>query len=131
MTLDPKPIQRVIFNASLKASQHEEFFKQITGIVTGEIICSKSAGIQRPKKDEPYEGELLIVKSSYKYTPGQLDLQVLDNNEPGNHRWYLVILPMRAEFRPTGRTSIAKYYLATSPSFDTLESAQEAYARSR
>jgi hypothetical protein len=119
MTFQPKPTFFLKIN--------EEFYKNIVGTTQCEVICSKSAGVVRPKGFDPFEAELLLVKSNYKYIPNQLDLTVLDQEEPGNHKWYLVMLPLQAELRRRGQTHIAKYHLAIAKSYDTYAEGLEAW----
>lgn len=112
--------------------------KEYVGIATGYILESRYLGIVRPEKQEPYEGEILLLACVQNeeqdlhalHTAGPLtSADDARRYEPGTLRYYLIILPAHGNntLRPRGRTPVGRYYLATSPSFDSLDQAITAY----
>lgn len=98
-------------------------------IVRVDILAGKTGRIVRPKGDEPWEAELLLVRSAYKVS-SKLDMTQQSTDEPGTVKYYLVELPLHGSPRPTrNNVPISTHYLEVARSFDLLQDAMEAYNR--
>src|ERR1041384_1985847 len=104
------------------------------------ILDTKYAGIIRPKNQEPYEGELILLASRYG-SQQNLDLRniasiqslsvpdLIRAAEPGEFKYYLVILPFRASLRPKGSVPISAYWLDTGTKFDLVQDAEQEFQK--
>jgi len=106
------------------------------GIANAWILESRNAGIIRPKNQEPYEGELILLASRWGLQDDLTPLKTIGFTElnsvaaartlePGSVRFFLVLLPKYP--RPVGPTPINGEHLNNSRSFDSLDDALGAF----
>ena len=113
--------------------------KYESGIANGWILESRNAGIIRPKNQEPYEGELILLASRWGLQEDLTPLKTIGFTElnsvaaartlePGSVRFFLVLLPVGTKYpRPVGPTPINNEHLNNARSFDSLDDALGAF----
>lgn len=96
------------------------------GVTHCEVLATRPVGIVRVKGVDPWEAELLLVKSNWS-APSSLDIQSLNTDEQA--KYYVFKLPIQGHPRPTGKTPVAVYWLTSGTSFTSLEEARDAFDR--
>lgn len=146
MTFKPGPLPSFgPASGSLRTNVNIDFpkaKKSVQGIAAAQILACKYAGIIRPKNQEPWNAEKLLLVSVWG-TDSVLDLApnkvpyksrlTLDDCkafEPGTVRYYICLLPgTEDKRRPLGDTSIACEHLANGKAFDLLDDALKEYEK--
>lgn len=114
--------------------------KSVSGLAAAQILKRKYHGLVRPKNQEPWNAEKLLLVSAWgaesalDITPAtipynrKMTLDECKVFEPGTVKYYVVLLPGSEDSRrPLGDTPIACAHLAEGKGFDSLEEALEEY----
>lgn len=110
--------------------------KAINGLAAAQILKRKFGGIIRPKNQEPWTAEKLLLVSAWgasdmlDLTPNIVNYKralTLDDCkcfEPGTVKYYICLIPgSESTRRPLGDTPIACQHLADGKAYDSLEEA--------
>jgi hypothetical protein len=125
----------------IQRKEYRKACEQWSGITKGYILAVRNIGIIRPKNQEPFEGELILIASKYGLNQDPIaDLTSLEQVrgdirsvedarkfEPGTFVYYLVILPAHDLTRITGNIPINSCYLESGKKYAILDQAIQAF----